>query len=190
MNILIISKLITPESGVGGRRWNKIGKIIADHGHQITFITSNFSFEINERLRNHPNCSIISIPTFLLKLDRNSLVGRLIFYLSKKAAKIFGFIDFYEPWSHKISKIVKKELGNKNYDVVITSGHPCSLNYHVSKVQCNFKFVRFIHDFRDLWNSEVNYSLKNGGIGKIGKKRSLIAQDKVLDRADRVYAVS
>lgn len=189
MNIIIVSFELAPSSGVGGRRWRKFSKELHRRGHNIHILTADDKEHIYSQTSDLEGIQLYSIPRGLGLRPGSSLAARILYKLrGGYATRYFHYIDPFEPWAQRATKRASEIMRDRHIDVLIASGHPCSVNLYLGRSKREFPKVLFVQDFRDLWNHEVNYQV--GYISKKAKKRSLEWERIVMEEADMVIALS
>lgn len=186
MNILIWSYKLKPEDGVGGRRWRKYGGLLASMGHQV-FIATRKDSLYEPGSPNSPN---------FIPLDNH---GSRSAILEKIRKRLFRFrqryfngdaLDYEEPWSRRNVRKIFEIIKNNDIDVLIASGHPCSINYYAGLIKSEFPRLRLVQDFRDLWQEERNYGFLFNGFSLSYKERMATAEALAINHADVILAVS
>ena len=195
MKILIWSFKYVPESGVGGRRWRKFGKYLCRRGHGV------FVVKPPELVKSLPKSEITETVTIyevgstfgkfhLLLADKFRLYKYVAGKLAAFIQKCRGNIDEAEAWAKISSHTVARIIANEKIDVLVATGHPCSINYWAAMIKSQFPGIILVQDFRDTWNDETNYSLAYFSGFLRAKERSVLAEKVAISHADYVLNVS
>ena len=191
MNIIICVAKFDPKKGVGARRWFYLAKSLSDRGISVTVFTGEACYETTQYFfkdaieRNFFNLKIVSGSNKSINATNNRLRKRI------KALRslLNKEIDTFENWAIRLRSDLIEFLNRKTADIIIASGHPCSLLYQVMSLKPLYNQILFVCDYRDLWNQEVNYSVSRL-IFKSIKLKSLQQEYETLLFADLVTHVS
>ncbi|MDH5716644.1 MAG: glycosyltransferase [Spirochaetia bacterium] len=190
---LLIAFKFPPYAGVGGFRWSKLCKYLAQMGHEIHVVTVRWKkMGPNTFIEdvNHPNIKIHQIESLYphnikYKSFNNKYLNKikiiLWYLLNKFILSIFYFDDEAQRWGRTLIAYCEKLLKEENIKVVISTGHPFQANRWAAVLKEKNPEIKLIQDFRDPWyeDPEVNK------IKKIEEwQRFSIAQ------ADKVVAVT
>lgn len=199
MKILIWAYRYSPASGVGGRRWRKFAKYLANNGHDIWIVVppekAQYPVCVDELSDNH-RLKVLRVATPIHKLHITlSKKSRFYERLMSKilgciSVRLFGNIDQAEFWVKYSCETVKNLILNNDIPLLIASGHPCSINYWASIIKSDLPELKLIQDFRDTWNDEINYSIEKYKDALRAKTRSVQAENSAIDYADIVLNVS
>jgi hypothetical protein len=168
---------------------------LAERGHDVTVVTAPQSNVSGEDMTS------LTVENITIEVYSNPIIevhvalSRLVPGYFRAVSKVLRFIkftllqhiDFSESWAKSSSSKVTRLLRKGQFDAVIVSGHPCSLNYWGARLSSEFPETPFVQDFRDLWNSEVNYSKERLGIRK---RRSVSMESYVLKTTPIILNVS
>ena len=195
MKILIWAFKYAPESGVGGRRWRKFGKYLSRRGHEVFFVKPNEFVQIPHITETTDAVTIHEVGSLFGDLhhmlaDKSRLYKNLAAKLAAFLYKSRGHMDEAEAWAKRSSHHVKELIARENIDVLVATGHPCSINYWAAKVKSQLPDLVLVQDFRDTWNDETNYSLDHFSGFVRAKERSVAAEKTAISRADCVLNVS
>ncbi|MCY4524729.1 MAG: hypothetical protein OXB84_08325, partial [Halobacteriovoraceae bacterium] len=197
--LLLIAYKYPPASGVGGRRWAKFSRKLAEKGWIIHVVTAKFSLKYN--ISNwldetkHKNIRVCQVkggvnPNIILGNRRNifeRFVGKCInFYIQKFS----GWIDHAEGWLSYAKKEAVKVIKNENIKHVIATGPPFSVLYLASCIKEENPTIKLTLDLRDPWiEDEVN---RKHGVNISHKmyKKNLDMEIFSLHQADHVTTVS
>ena len=189
-NVLLISYTFPPYPGVGGRRWAKFAKYLAEAGYTVYVICAknpykNTSFHINdiqhERIQLHTFRSFS--PTILQSLEPKTLGEKIQYKFWMKVLPLFvkGFVyDKAIFDKRKIVSLAKKIIKTKNIKNVVTTGAPFRVNYYALELKSEFKDINLITDFRDPWTWGNQYSKLNADRMNFELKM----QQQVIEQSD------
>ncbi len=160
-NILLISYVFPPHFGIGGRRWAKLAKEMADRGNHVHVIYAanpypKVSLWYNE-IKDHPNISFHELPlghpkTFIIspKTIWEKVEYRIWMILLKPFVKgaIFDRGIF---WRNPMLKIAEKIIKENSIDAIFATGAPFRAVYFSLNLKRKFSHIKLIIDFRDAW---------------------------------------
>lgn len=199
MRILIWTFRYSVASGVGGRRWRKFSRYLSNRGHDVWVVCPPEGSKEEDNVPQKTQTSHVRIIRTASRFYRLHLklctFSQYYERIAKKllriwGQRIYGYIDPAEPWARNSALEVEKLIREKKIDVVVATGHPCSLNYCAALVKSDFPNITLVQDFRDTWNDEVNYSLDRlGGLGG-AKERSVQMEKVAINYANFVLNVS
>ncbi len=194
MRILIWTFKYSASSGVGGRRWRKLGAFLARKGHEVTYVKPVESKEFNAGELGS-GCEVVIAAGVLSKHYLNATMrSSLLRRFGVKCFRLFdwlsGRVDHGERWAQFSFPVVKKLIREKKIEVVVASGHPCSLNYWAAVLKAECPDILLVQDFRDTWNDEINYSLQGARNSSNIKLKSLLYEAIAIESADIVLNVS
>lgn len=156
----MISYTFPPYPGVGGRRWAKFAKYLAEAGYTVHVICAknpykNTSFHIDDikhvRIKIYTFRSLF--PT-ILQIKPTTLFEKIQYKFWMKVLPLFlkGFVYDRAIFDRReILSLAKKIIKTKNIKNVITTGAPFKVNYYALKLKSEFKGLNLITDFRDPW---------------------------------------
>lgn len=195
--ILLIAFKYPPYSGVGGFRWSKLSKYLAEEGCVLHVVTVNWKKYGNNTLLediHHPNIIVHRIPSlyfhnFKYRPFNSNLTGkimRVLRYLFFRAINLFWYEDEAHFWGYTLLPFCKKLIIRENITNVIATGHPFMANYWASRLKIIMPEINLIQDFRDEWNDDPNRSF----IWSFYKKKSLQHEIFSVNRCDVLIAVT
>jgi len=185
-----------PEAGVGARRWYKFTKYLARRGHEVVVVTPPICDANKDSYAelDSDNVTVLRLnggrSTILCALRRvfpiaDRVLKRLDRLMRRVSANAY---DEAFAWAKGVAPDIDRLISQRSIEVLVATGHPCSLNYWATYVKKDYPNVILIQDFRDLWNSEENYSVER--LGERVKSASVKAETLSLECADIVYNVS
>jgi len=165
-NILLIAFKYPPYAGVGGFRWSKLSKYLAEMGYTIHVVTVKWKQHgDNTYLEDvkHPNIIIHRIPSLYphnlkYKPFKKNLIGefkRILRHLFFKIVNIFWYEDEAQYWGYSLLPFCERLIIEEDIKNVIATGHPFMANYWAAKLKQKNPEINLIQDFRDPWNDDV-----------------------------------
>ncbi len=196
-NILIISHLFPPTSGIGGRRWAKFAKYLKRMGHDITVIAAeNVTKEESAWNKDIEGIKVISLPYNFPKsiaFPKNDLFNKALYFFNLNLLKLLDKGNFFDRsifWEKQINNEVARLISEKKIDCVIVTSGPFRLSNYVVKLKHKFPSIKFLVDFRDLWTEDVEISsftslpLDRKIVEKRYEKQTVLLADKVISVAN------
>lgn len=191
-NILLVCYGFPPNTGIGGRRWAKLARELANRGFNVEVINAKLPDEQKQsswkKETDHPNIKVHSIPMnfpaiFLKQIK--TLKDKVCYALTVKymnfrlKGTIYDTTVFAEKtFLNKARELVKScDIGT-----LIVTGAPFNLLYYSAKLRNYFPELKLIADYRDPWLDSVNYGMPN-----LNEKRKRNEEDKqkvVFQNAD------
>jgi len=195
--ILLIAFKYPPYTGVGGFRWSKLSKYLAEMGYKIHVVTVNWKqYGDNTYINDvqHSNIIIHRIPSLYphnlkYKPFEHNRIGnfkRTLRYLFFKIINVIWYEDEAQFWGYNLLPFCNQLIKLENIQNVIATGHPFMSNYWAAKLKQKNPEINLIQDFRDEWNDDPNRSLPSKQMNKISAKHELFA----LNHCDVLFAVT
>jgi hypothetical protein len=166
---LILCYDFPPNQGIGGRRWAKLAKGLAQRGTDIIVLkadtlTGNVESAWTKDTL-HTGIKVYSIPRNypeILHQPSGSILGKLRFryyqFLLRK--KFRGTIfDLALCWEKDLIQQATDLIHKENIQNIIATGAPFNLLYQTSKLKTIFPKINCIIDYRDPWLTAVNYGI-------------------------------
>ena len=180
-----------PKKGVGARRWYFLAKSLTQRGICVTVFTGDVCDEsIQIFFKDAIERNLFYI-RYVNGLNKNGYItnAKIRNYLITLKSLINKEIDIFESWAIRLRNELISYLEEESADIIIASGHPCSLLFQVMPLKPLYNDIFFVCDYRDVWNQEYNYS-DTRLIFKSIKKKSLKQEYLTLLSADLVTHVS
>lgn len=191
--IVIVNYSFPPNEGIGGRRWAKLAKGLANEGYLVHVIAaeslnSEPSTWYNDVL--HPNIKItylpIKYPKVLIQYPK-SLISKLeykfwvVFLHYLVGGTIYDLTIFWRnQLQRKLIPFAKQET------TIIVSGAPFNLMVHAAELkEMGFNF-NLILDFRDPWIGAYNYGMPD--LNSRRQRVELNKFNKVCKHADTIIS--
>lgn len=186
MHILIISNFFFPKNQIASFRINAFAKYFHEAGHEVTVVTEGNcdSTTLWEGCEVHylkdpviPNQQLRQCAQFRRKWVLRRIVHGLQWRLT---------LDKKRVWRMRAQKCVKKLLGNKKYDVVLTT-YP-RLSPHMIALAMRKKGYQF------YWIADMRYEMSERQWLKKDRwrisSRLVVPERRILKNADLVVSVS
>lgn len=174
-NILIISYTFPPYPGIGGRRWAKFSKYLAQKGFKIHVVCAKNPFTENslwcDDIKNK-NINVYELTTFfpkILLLNPKTIIQKIKYKLALTFVNFFSKGTPYDKGVFWKKNLVKKSSELiKKYDIknIIVSCAPFSSAYQILDLRKTKTDLNFIVDFRDPWTWGNGY-----GFSSLNKSR-------------------
>lgn len=205
---LIITYYWPPIGGSGVQRWVKFAKYLPSEGWQpVIYTPENPDLSsIDESLLNDipSEAEIIKRPIIepyniyrkltgskgQIKIEANPGGGGKGSFLKRLSMWVRGNLFMPDPrclWISPSVRFLKKYLKEHPVDVIISTGPPQSMHLIARKVSLATG-IPWVADFRDPW-TKIFY-FKHLRLGKWAERKHHILEQKVLDDATAVVAVS
>lgn len=194
MRILLFCYDFPPNQGIGGRRWAKFAKGLAQEGHQVHVILAS------ERTGNTPSpwSDDVSLPDIKLHyLQRKfpevidvgpTTVWQKLTYrieLFKLKMTVKGTIyDQACQLEKSILRLANKLVEEESIEAVIATGAPFSMLYYGALTKRTHPHLKFLADYRDPWLTARNLGMPSLSVSR--KKEEMRKQAIVFAQADVV----
>jgi len=167
-SVLIISYTFPPYPGIGGRRWAKFAKYLAEAGYIVHVICAenphgNKSFYTNDVQHEHIKLYTFHslFPPILQNIQPKTIFEKIKYKLWMKVLPLFikGYVYDKAIFDEKkIVSLAKRVIEKNNIKNIIATGAPFRVNYYALKLKSEFKDVNLIQDLRDPWTWGIQYS--------------------------------
>jgi hypothetical protein len=200
-NILILSYFFPPCNKVGGRRWAKFAKYLADDGYSIHVISVDVPFSgecpWEKDIELYKN-NIIRLPYIehrpYHKINKSptDILGKIRYRMSRYKEKYFSdsnISDISLRYGESLTACADKIIKEKKIDTVITTGGPFHWCYEAIKLKKKHPGLNFILDLRDFWTGGELYLPLTTNEKKVedDKERTCIEfSDHIFTPAERI----
>jgi glycosyltransferase involved in cell wall biosynthesis len=194
MNLLLLNFDFPPNPGIGGRRWAKLSKALAQQGHTIHVVKARYlrkqqpstwhsdvespSINVHEVDCAYPASLLDSTP---------SLVGKIRYRIDQFILKQSERGTIYDKsigWDKELMPLCSRLISEAKIDVIIATGAPWNLLVYAARLKQNFPFCKLLVDYRDPWLTAVNYGMQ--GLSASRMKAETDKQSFVFRYADCV----
>ncbi|MFM1932926.1 MAG: hypothetical protein RL226_2229, partial [Bacteroidota bacterium] len=170
-SVLLACYDFPPNEGIGGRRWAKFAKGLAQAGYDVHVIKAApakgtvvsgwqddsqhpriFVHELPRRYPesvSHPGTGIIDKVRY--RIDRYLLTKR-------EAGTIY---DIAIGWEAIYLQLAEDLIRTKTIHAVVATGAPFNLLFYTAKLRHKFPDLRIVVDYRDPWLTAQNYGMKD-----------------------------
>lgn len=170
MNVLIINHGFPPNPGIGGRRWAKFAKYLAQRGEGVHVVyakpipgqpISSWTNDVS-----HSNIFHHPLPR-LYPFDFSpnpSLTSRLIFQFWRLYFKLFSKRRMFDEvvfWEKQLTRKASELIEQHSIRNVMVTGAPFYLFEYVAKLKTRFPDLNIIADYRDPWIGARNYGMES-----------------------------
>ncbi len=164
--ILVICYSFPPNKGIGGRRWAKFAKHLAEAGYAVEVICKQP--EKNEKSEwtedtLHPNIQLHHLPAkypSLLNKVPQSFAQKVAYKLWMLFFKFFSKGTFPERtffWKNQLIEKATQLIQQKEIKNVVVTVPPFRLGYYTSFLKIKFPSLNFILDYRDPWTDNRSF---------------------------------
>ena len=170
-HILLVNFDFPPNQGIGGRRWGKLAKGLANQGYMVHVIKAkpierNISCAWADDVR-HPNIKVSEIRrTFPRVVSHvgSSIIDKILYRLMLlylKAVVKGTIYDLSAQWGNVLVRECDRICKENNISRVIATGAPWHLLYVLACWNDRGLKLPFIVDFRDPWHQARIHGMKN-----------------------------
>lgn len=185
-----------PYPGVGGRRWAKFSRLLADRGFEVYVICSeNPHPKTSEWLSDTKNIHVTALPLNYPKpliLYPKDVYGRFAYKFSLLYVKLFTKRNYYDRtvfWDKQLTQKMTQLIESKGIENIIVTGAPFSLFSYVGALRRKFKHLNLIADIRDPWtNNEMAYAFSTLSARRMSVERT--CEQTVFHDFDKVTTVN
>lgn len=175
-HILLVNYDFPPNPGIGGRRWGKLAKGLANEGYVVHVIKAdavkgNNASIWSEDVR-HENIHVLSLPRAypaVISHTGSSLLDKLRyrFEIFRLKRKVKGTIyDLSAEWESYLTQACEELCTSFPIRRIIATGAPWHMLYTLAKWNTKNRRLQYIVDFRDPWLHARNY-----GMAQLDEKR-------------------
>lgn len=178
-----------PNEGIGGRRWAKFAKTLANKGVQVHVIKADPAKSGSGWLQDveHPNIKIHSLPrTYPKSISHpsGSIWGKIKyrFALKKLTRECKGTIyDIAHGLEDSFRQKALELIDTHEIKHVVATGAPFNLIYFSARLK-EFRDFKLLVDYRDPWITAQNYGMANLEPSRMAEEKR--KQDYVFEHAD------
>lgn len=195
-HLILVNFDFPPNSGIGGRRWAKFARFLAENDVVVHVIKaaplkgdqpSIWADEVK-----HKNILIRSLerplPQFFTHPSEH-LWDKVRYHIfkNKLRARCLGTIyDQAIDWEPVLTEALTEITQKHPISTIIATGAPFNILYYVAKFKAQHKDLQFIADYRDPWLSARNYGMPE--LSEEQMAHEVEKQDEVLAHADIVFS--
>lgn len=194
-SIIVVNYGLPPNEGIGGRRWAKLSKGLANLGYHITVIAAqpeknHLSPWIADI--SHPNINAKYLPKkypSFISHSGNSFLDSIKFRLTILLLKFFEKGTVFDKaifWKKQLSATLSEICNNESVNIIV-SGAPFNLMYYVALLkEKGIIKMNLLVDFRDPWIGAENY-----GMAALNGRRAKVEFNKfitVCENADKIIS--
>ena len=194
MNLLLLNFDFPPNPGIGGRRWAKLSKALAQRGHTIHVVKARYLrkqqqstwYSDVESPSIHVHEVDCAYPSSLLHSPL-SLVGKIRYRIDQFILKQSERGTIYDKsigWDKELMPLCSRLISEAKIDVIIATGAPWNLLVYAARLKQKFPFCKLLVDYRDPWLTAVNYGMQ--GLSASRMKAETDKQSFVFRYADCV----
>lgn len=167
--VLLINFDFPPNDGIGGRRWGKLAKAMAQSGVIVHVIKadpiSGMEHSAWSADTAHPNIRIHSIPrTYPLAFShpKPTIGGKILYRFYKKKLELTTPGTIYDQsidWNTYMTPACLSILANHKVSAIIATGAPWNLLVYAAGLKSQHPNIPVLVDYRDPWLTAVNYGM-------------------------------
>lgn len=180
-----------PNEGIGGRRWAKFAKALANKGIEVHVIKANPATTGSgwQGDIDHDNIHVHSLPRAYprsISHPSGSILGKIRYRLAlrKLQRECKGTIyDVAHGFEDSFRQKALQLIDTHDIKHVIATGAPFNLIYFAAKLK-KFRDVKLLVDYRDPWITAQNYGMANLEAARMAEEKR--KQDYVFEHADVV----
>lgn len=181
--VLLICFDFPPNSGIGGRRWAKFSKSLAQEGYSVYVIKANptpqntpsaWSDDVQQ-----PSIEVHSLPRVYPHIVSHGPVSyfdKLTYRLEllKLRRRVKGTIyDAAIGWEKHLIPKASELIEKHDIRNMIITGAPFNLFVYGASLKRKYPHLNYIADYRDPWLTAPNYGMQN-----LSDKRKLVEVEK------------
>ncbi|HLG02078.1 MAG TPA: glycosyltransferase, partial [Bacteroidia bacterium] len=196
--ILLISYVFPPFPGVGGRRWAKFARYLADAGHEVHLICAKNILKDQSAWTHdvlHPGIFLYPLPArypSILLQQPATFFEKLLYKFWQTIFMLVSNGSIFERalfWKKQLHKKAIDLIQSKRIETVIVSGPPFHLLHHAVAIKEKMNNLHVIVDLRDPWTDNKDFF----GFSRMSKSR--LAYEQKLERetmlgADAILTVA
>lgn len=196
--ILIVSYTFPPYPGIGGRRWAKFAKYLAQKGYEIHVVCSENPFdEQSSWLQDiqYPSIKVYPLPVkypMVMLLGVNNLFDKLIYRFWKIYFSFYSKGVIYERtifWKKQLLEKASELIEKERIKNVIVSIPPYRLAVYTTELKRKFPYINFIVDYRDPWTDNKSFhGFKDITSARFKYEEGM--EKEVINSADYIITVS
>lgn len=196
--ILLICYSFPPNPGIGGRRWAKFTKYLAQQGYEVHVVTNKFSAKKKSEWTSdvqHPNIHVHYANVFYPKVyadGPSNLVGKFMYRFWLSFFKLVSKGSLYDRaffWKKVISRYVTELIKNQQIKNVVVTAPPFRLLYYSAFLKEKHPGLNLILDFRDPWTDNSSFL----GFADLSKKRMSFEKEMEafsISKADMIVSAN
>lgn len=193
-HIILVNFDFPPNEGIGGRRWAKFARYLADQGVKVHVIKAkelpNRPPSVWSKDVKHENIAITSLsrplPQYFTHPGKN-IWDKIRFHLYKRTLRKRSLGTIYDQaidWEAPLHSALEKLVKTHPVSTIIASGAPFNLLYYTANFVASHPKIQFIADYRDPWISARNYGMPELNDAQLAHE--IDKQNRVLELADIV----
>jgi len=194
-HLLVVAHHFPPYPGIGGRRWAKFAKYLAQKGYVVHVICApNPGSEESTWTKDvqHPNIFTYPIPDNYPKIAPASTVAGKIINRAKLAwlwlrAKGSPF-DVGVFWGEGMLAQARLLISAHDIDWVVVTGAPFHTMFDVISLKNEYPALKVLCDYRDQWTNGWHYGMRDISAKRLAHEKEKEAM--VISKADVVTAPS
>jgi hypothetical protein len=193
--ILIICYSFPPYPGIGGRRWAKFAKFLAQEGYVVHVIGAKNRFNhsslwaedvIHENIKIH---TLNSPYPLILSSQPSNLYQKFLYKLWEYILKIYSKGAIYDRalfWKKSLPKKASELISKYQIKNIIATGAPFRILYYTVLLKKTFPDLNIISDFRDPWTWETESEYPHLSVRRLLNERQM--ENHVIVNSDLITA--
>lgn len=188
MHFAIVSYTFPPSKEIGGRRWAKFSRYLAQKGHAVTVICADNSIEQDWYKKEFSGIKVCelpkSYPTWLGGFTK-SLFEKVLYAFYTRILNPLTKQNLYDrayAWKGQMLNALEKIHALSPIDVLVVTGAPYSLLYYGSIFKSRHKEIVYVADLRDPWTWGSYYGMLT--MTAVKKKFQEYSERRSIENAD------
>lgn len=194
MKLLIVNYDFPPNAGIGGRRWAKLAKGLAQAGHDIIVLKAE---PLRDQIQSpwssdviHERIQVIDIPRGYPLIMQRPVQGwwdRIAYRLARRKLERSAPGTIYDislGWTRGLHHALDEVHRQHKIDWILSTGAPWNMLYDIAQWCKGHATARWLVDFRDPWINARNYGMANLQGARLDWEKH--KQMQVLETADVV----
>lgn len=193
-SILIACFDFPPNDGIGGRRWAKLAKGMAEQGWQVHVIkadeaTSTPTSSWDDDTKN-ANIFVYSLPRIYpesVSHPKKGLVNKVRYRLAIRKLKRIESGTIYDiaiGWKTHFQQKAIELIEEHNIKAIAATGAPFNLLVYATELKNHFPDIKVLCDYRDPWLTAQNYGMK--GLEASRMAAEIQKQEYIFKHADYI----
>jgi hypothetical protein len=168
--VLLINFDFPPNEGIGGRRWGKLAKALAQSGVIVHVVKADPIQELSPSAwasdTKHENIRVHSVPRnfpIAFSHPKPTLWGKLLYRFHKKKIELTTRGTLYDQsifWDTYMTPTCRRIIDQHEISAIIATGAPWNLLVYTAKLKKYYPAIPVLVDYRDPWLTAVNYGMR------------------------------
>jgi glycosyltransferase involved in cell wall biosynthesis len=196
-SLLILSYVFPPYPGIGGRRWAKFAKYLAQMGYPVQAIAARNPFPAQSNwTKDVEGLPVRYLPGRFPEIFGHSSISgflpKLRYRLALSASRLRtrgNYFDRAAFWKADLLKAAEEVIQQQGITHIMATGAPFHLLHHALELKRRHPQIRLLCDFRDPWtDGEYLFGMNSLSTQRLERERQM--EQEVLSSADVITSVS